>query len=361
MIGNTMGKKQLILLIFAVLGVFCAHAQLRLDPATYDFGTLREEGGKVFCTFRATNEGTKPIIIADIVTTCGCTVPIFSRQPLLAGRTTEIKVSYDPAGRPGAFDRKLYIYGASKERLGEVSIKGVVTPRPRSVEELYPIEAGGGVRLNTTHCAFTYIYVGRTIQSAISLVNTSSEPRTIEVELRKGSGLLAVDAPKVLQPGERSAINFSYTIPASEPRYGTIEDVMTLRVEGRASEKVLLTHGIAIDPRTKMSEEKPPKVEMSENILKFGAVKHDGEPRRLSFEVTNIGSSELKIRALECDPPFHAKLSKQSLGVGEKARCEVELRPREGEYGFVMSQLRIITNDPEHPVRRLRVNAIVED
>lgn len=361
MTRSTMKAKSLITLIIALLSVFCTQAQLRFDFDRFDFGTLREEGGKVFCAFRATNVGQKPIVIADIVTTCGCTVPLFSRKPLMAGQTTEIKVSYDPYGRPGAFDRKLHIYGINKERLGVLSITGVVTPRPRAIEELFPIEVGGGVRLNTTHCAFTYIYVGRTIQSAISLVNTAAEPRRVEIGFRSASGLLTLDYPKVLQAGEKSAINFIYTIPASEPRYGTVEDVLTIRVEGVESEKVLVTHGIAVDPRTKKSEDRAPKAELNKNILKFGAVKHDGERQRLSFEVVNVGSSELKIRALEVMPPFHATLDRQSLGVGEKARCEVELHPREGEYGFVSGQLLLITNDPERPLRRVRVNAIVED
>lgn len=354
--------KRLILLTITLLSYLSVFAQLRFDFERFDFGTLEELGGKQSCLFRAKNTGSKPIVLTDIVTTCGCTVPQFSRKPILPGETTEITVTYDPLGRPGAFDRKLHIYGAGRERLGVITITGQVTPRPRSVEELYPIEVGEGVRLNSTHCTFTYIYVGRSIASAISLVNASNQPRKLEIRTKQASGLLEIDYPALLQPGEQSAINFSYTIPATEPRYGTISDLMEITVEGRTSEKVLLVHGIAVDPPQKAKQQSPPKVELTENILKFGAVKHDGSPVTRTLTLQNSGTSPLEIRAVECKVPFEATLpSKRQLAPGERTTIPVTLRPRDGEYGFVTGQLLLITNDPERPLRRIRINGTVED
>ena len=357
-----MAIKRFILLIITTLSCFSVFAQLRLEPERFDFGTLEELGGKQSCVFRATNTGTKPIVLTDIVTTCGCTVPTFSRKPVLPGQTTEITVTYDPLGRPGTFDRKLHIYGAGRERLGVVSITGQVTPRPRSVEELYPIEVGEGVRLNSTHCTFTYIYVSRSITSAISLANTSDQPRRLEIRPKQASGLLEIDYPTLLQPGEQSAINFSYTIPATAPRYGTISDLMEIIVEGRKSEKVLLVHGIAVDPPQKATQQSPPKVELTENILKFEAVKHDGARETRTLTLKNSGTSPLQLRTVECKAPFEATLpAKQQLAPGEQTTISVTLRPRDGEYGFVTGQLLLITNDPERPLRRIRINGTIED
>lgn len=357
-----MMAKRLILFIFTLLMANSVWAQLVFEPERYDFGTLEELGGKRSCTFRATNRGSKPVVLVDVVTTCGCTVPTFSRQPILPGKSATIEVSYDPEGRPGAFDRKLHIYGAGRERLGVISITGQVTPRPRSVEELYPVDLGEGVRLNTTHCTFTYLYVGRTIASAVSVVNTSDKPRHLRLVPKHTSGFVQVEYPEVLQPGERSAINFTYTIPADEPRYGTVRDVQELYVEGKRSEKVLLTHGVAVDPPKKTSDGGGPKVEINENILKFGAVKHDATPAVRRLVVRNTGTKELIIRAVECEAPFEVQLpAKQHLAPGASLTLEVRLRPREGEYGFVTGQLLLVSTDSERPLRRIRVNGTIED
>lgn len=357
-----MTEKRLIALIVTILSTQIAFSQLRFESESIDLGTFEELGGKRSCTFEATNIGQKPIVILDVVTTCGCTVPTFSRRPIKPGERTRIEVSYDPLGRPGAFDRKLHIYGPNRERLGQLTIRGTVTPRPRSVEELYPIEVGEGVRLNTTHCTFTYIYVGRTIASAISLINHSDKEHSFALRARNQSGLLHIDAPTTLRGGERSAINFSYTIPATAPRYGSISDLLEVWVDGVKTEKVILVHGIGIDPPQEKLKENAPKLEVNEIIVKFGTVKHREAPHRKRLTLRNTGASELILQAAECKAPFacHFPVGAR-LQPGESIEGEVLLTPSEEEYGFLSGQLLLVTNDGERPARRIRINATVED
>lgn len=357
-----MSIKHLILFITTILSAEIASAQLQFKSERFDFGRIAEEGGKRSCTFQASNVGDKPLLLVDIVTTCGCTVPTFSRKPILPGKSTEIVVTFDPYGRPGTFDRKLHIYGAGNERLGVISIVGEVTPRPKSIEELYPIEAGGGIRLSGTRCTFPYIYIGRSIASAISIINTSDQPRRIDFPAKHTSHLLQIDAPTLLQPGERSAINFRYEIPTEDPRYGSIRDVRAIHINGKASEKVLLIHGIAVDAATKTEKEAPPKAEISENILKFGAIKHDAKPHSLPLTLRNTGSSELILRAVECAAPCQASFPiGQRLAPGEQLEGQITLHPRAEDYGFVTGELLVVTNDPERPLRRIRIHAVVEE
>ena len=158
-----------ILLIFTLLVAKSALSQLRFESVSHDFGTFGEADGKVSCTFRAVNNSRKPLIIRNIATSCGCTVPEFQRSPILPGDSTTVRVTYDPYGRPGIFDRKLYVWGTAEKPMAVLEIKGTVTPRPKSIAERYPIEAAGGIRLSATHCAYTYIYIGAEMQSAIGI------------------------------------------------------------------------------------------------------------------------------------------------------------------------------------------------
>ncbi len=53
----------------------------------------------------------------------------------------------------------------------------------KSTEELYPVDAGGGLRLSTTLNAFSYIRPGQQVQSAIGYANTSGKSQ-VRLELR---------------------------------------------------------------------------------------------------------------------------------------------------------------------------------
>ena len=40
-------------------------------------------------------------------------------------------------------------------------------------------------------------------------------------------------APREIAPGEQGSINVAYLIPETDPRYGTLRDVLGIRIDGR--------------------------------------------------------------------------------------------------------------------------------
>lgn len=288
-----MRLKTLILLIICIFGsnILTAQAQLSFDPSEYDFGTIRETDGPVSHTFTGKNDSDRPLVILDVVTTCGCTVPEFSKQPILPGAETRITVTYDPTNRPGVFDRELWVYSSERKRIATLTIRGNVTPRPKSIEEQYPVDAGGGLRLSSTLCAFTYIYPGKRMQSAIGYANTSQREIRLELRPEITSGLLSVDYPQTIAPGARGQINLGYLIPADRPRYGTLRDAMQVFVDDRSRDVRIVTHGIGADNPAEMPEGRAPRCEVSENILKFGPVKHSAPEQRMRFALSNTGAA----------------------------------------------------------------------
>lgn len=277
-----MTARRHILLTLLALCAFAtaAQAQLVFTPDTWDFGTIRETDGRVSHTFTGENRGNTPVVILDVVTTCGCTVPQFTKRPIRPGEKTTVKVTFDPANRPGAFTKELGVYSSERKKVATLTIRGNVTPRMKSTEELYPVDAGGGLRLSTTLNAFSYIRPGQQVQSAIGYANTSG--KTIRLELRplESSGLLTVTAPREIAPGEQGSINVAYLIPETDPRYGTLRDALEVRVDGRTNGTAIVTHGIGIDrAEAGTGGQNAPKAQIIENIIKFGPVKH-GAPGR---------------------------------------------------------------------------------
>lgn len=359
-----MRLKTLILFIICAFGatIPTVQAQLAFEPSEWDFGSIRETDGPVSHTFTGKNGSDRPLVILDVVTTCGCTVPEFSKQPILPGTETRITVTYDPTNRPGAFDRELWVYSSDRKRIATLTIRGQVIPRPKSIEEQYPVDAGGGLRLSSTLCAFTYMYPGERMQSVIGYANTSQREIRLELRPEVASGLLSVDYPQTIAPGARGQINLGYLIPADRPRYGTIRDAMQVFVDGRSRDVRIVTHGIGADNPARMPEGRAPRCEISENILKFGLVKHSAPEQRLRFALSNTGRGELVVRSVESGGHVTATLRPgTTVSPGQAAEAEVVLDPARQQYGVMSDFLIIVTNDPVRPMRRIRVTAIIEE
>ncbi|MDR1340074.1 MAG: DUF1573 domain-containing protein [Prevotellaceae bacterium] len=90
-----------------------------------NLGTMKT-GETYTCTFILTNTGGAPLVIMDIKTTCGCTVPTWSRQPVAPGTTTEIKVEVTP-DTPGSFRKTVTVYGNIDNTPLQLLVMGEVT------------------------------------------------------------------------------------------------------------------------------------------------------------------------------------------------------------------------------------------
>ncbi len=94
---------------------------------THNFGTLKE-GAEASYDFMFTNAGKEPLIIQDCKASCGCTTPEWTKAPILPGQSGKINVKYDTKGRPGSFNKSIYIASnaKSKEKRYEIIITGNV-------------------------------------------------------------------------------------------------------------------------------------------------------------------------------------------------------------------------------------------
>lgn len=67
---------------------------------TKDFGDITQ-GDKVSHTFEFENTGNEPLILSNVLTTCGCTATSWPREPITPGETANIEVSFNSAGKMG--------------------------------------------------------------------------------------------------------------------------------------------------------------------------------------------------------------------------------------------------------------------
>ncbi|MDR2041797.1 MAG: DUF1573 domain-containing protein [Tannerella sp.] len=100
-----------------------------IDSTTYDFGDINEDGGPVSHTFTILNNGELPLVISKVVASCGCTTPEWTKEPIAPGKTGEVKVTYDPKGRPNKFAKPVSIYSNGSSGSYTLTIRGNVIPK----------------------------------------------------------------------------------------------------------------------------------------------------------------------------------------------------------------------------------------
>ncbi|MDR1381275.1 MAG: DUF1573 domain-containing protein [Tannerella sp.] len=101
-----------------------ARTTVRPDTPEQNLGSMKT-GETYACTFVLMNTGDRPLAITDIVTSCGCTTPSWSRQPVAPGKTVEIRVEVTPDA-PGAFRKTLTVYGNMENAPLHLTIAGEV-------------------------------------------------------------------------------------------------------------------------------------------------------------------------------------------------------------------------------------------
>jgi len=128
-------KKITFILLTMVLSISCMMAQqnkggkAKFTKTVHDFGKIAEEVGTATCEFEFTNTGDVPVLIQDIRTSCGCTTPSYTKDPILPGKKGIIKVSYSTTGRVGSFEKRVTVFTNEADMVYTLTIKGEVLPR----------------------------------------------------------------------------------------------------------------------------------------------------------------------------------------------------------------------------------------
>ena len=100
--------------------------EITIDRTAHDFGTIKEEAGNVSATFIITNNTKAPILITNVVRSCGCTAPSWTKEPIEPGQTGEVTATFDPKSRRGPFDKTITIITSGNPARITARIKGVV-------------------------------------------------------------------------------------------------------------------------------------------------------------------------------------------------------------------------------------------
>lgn len=103
-------------------------AKISFEENFYDFGTV-DEGDIVTHTFHFKNTGKVSLIINDAKSSCGCTIPTWSKKPIAPGKKGKIDVKFDTKSKPGRQSKPVSIFANTYPKKSVVYVNGYVTPK----------------------------------------------------------------------------------------------------------------------------------------------------------------------------------------------------------------------------------------
>jgi len=131
--------KNLIAVLFVALislGSFAQEkvAKIEFKTDVIDYGTI-EKGSNGVRVFEFTNTGDAPLVISNVKSTCGCTVPKKPKGPIMPGESGEIEVKYDTK-RVNPIRKTITVFSNAETPTVALKIKGlVIDPNKTSVLE----------------------------------------------------------------------------------------------------------------------------------------------------------------------------------------------------------------------------------
>ncbi len=100
---------------------------MSFDHTVFDFEKLTT-GQSVEHTYEFTNRGNAPLIVSSAVSSCGCTVPAFSGDPVAPGEKGKIVVRFDSEGKLGVQERQVTVVTNAQPDRYLLTLRGTVVP-----------------------------------------------------------------------------------------------------------------------------------------------------------------------------------------------------------------------------------------
>ena len=117
-------KKVLLILTLSVNVAMFAQAKIEFknNDTTIDYGTVSKESDNGIRSFEFKNVGNAPLIITNVQSTCGCTIPTKPTEPIMTGKTGKIDVKYNM--NPGPIRKTITVESnASNYEGGRIALK----------------------------------------------------------------------------------------------------------------------------------------------------------------------------------------------------------------------------------------------
>lgn len=346
-----MKKLLSILILSSAAALSWAAGELTFTKTSHDFGTIAESAGDATVDFEFKNTGDAPLLILRAASSCGCTVPEYSRKPLRPGETGTIKVTYHAKGRPGPFQKTITVYDNAQGKK-QITIMGnvVSTTTP---EDTYANEMGAGLRSKTRAMNFFDVYPNRTNRTrTLQFYNESDKP--IQLSFRNVSKNLYLECqPEIIQPKQEGKVLITF-LTSKAKDWGLHQETFDVFVKGK--ETLMKNNAINVtadiwedfSEMTRKERDMAGEIEIEKTQITFA--KGAKMEQKETIVIRNTGKSKLTIRKVANDKPeiFKTQLESTTIKPGQSTNLVVTYVPGANKASHLTHHLMIISNDPSN-------------
>lgn len=338
----------LIVFLFSFTSVF-SQAVIRFSTSVHDFGTIQEINGAVAYDFEFVNQGSAPILIKNVESSCGCTSPEWTKQPVLPGKKGFVKATFNPKDRPGYFDKTITVYSNARPGVVELKIKGTVQGKTRTELDDYPYELPSGLRLPLEEISLMKVNKGKVKSMSIGVLNNAGKQVSVSFADLPPYIQMNIE-PQQIANKAKANIKAAYNT-AMHGEYGLNREKVTMIVDGKKYE---LPVSVFIEEDfSKVNMATAPIVDVDKKYYNFGTTTAD-KSASFVYQVKNTGKSLMKVyRIYTNDERVTAEIAKKELQPGETAALTVKTKAG-SEGGKVTAFVSVITNSPTVPELKIR-------
>ena len=335
---------------------------VRFEEKVHDFGDLLVSDKSVTCKFEFTNISKKPVVVHNVVSSCGCTVPEWTKEPVRPGEKGAIEVTFKNDQGAYPFSKSITAYISGINRPVILHIKGVVYSKKLSLKEMYTNTIGGVLGTRETTLLLGNMYQGKTRSDATSIANLSKKPVKVEVVSEDPALAMAV-VPNPIPANSKASLTYTVDTRLGEKKWGKSEYLASFVLDGkRADEKVKVVANIAddFDGYTQAMKEKAAVAGFDKGYLDLGEVVK-GTVIDHTIVVKNTGKSPLIIYKADSDDGRTEILTKAPVKVAPGKKAEIKIKyDTSTQTGEFVSIVTLTTNSPLRPRLDFFINGYIK-
>lgn len=313
----------------------------------------------VTAEFVLKNDGLKPLVINNVLKSCGCTEVDYPKTSIAAGESFVIKAVYD-AKQMGSFTKQVCLYTNADEEPFILSMRGKVVGSVVDFAGSYD-EMLGVIKSDAQEVEFDDVNRGDRPVQRIHIFNPTDE--LLEpVVMHLPPYLHAFVSPSKVAP--RHSAEISFVLDSKKLRDLGLNQTSVYLGERPgdkiAPEKEIVVSAVLLPGFENMTPAKKvlaPKIEMSATDLNLG--RFNGK-KKLKGEIliTNKGKSELDIRSMQMfTMGLQVNLKKSKIQPGETVKMKVTAVAADLKKSRVRHpRILMITNDPDHAKVMVKIN-----
>lgn len=331
---------------------------VEFDKTIHNFGDVLLSDGPLSCTFTMKNISEKPVVIYNVVTSCGCTDVEWIREPIKPGAAGTISAVYTNDEGPYPFDKSLTAYISGISRPVILRIRGIAHEKQLSLEEMYP-ERLLNIGIKSLNIKCGNLEQGGSRSEETIIANLSDKP--VEVSFGDVSRGLSIKVSPNPVPARNTA-KLSCTVTAQKDLWGKNLYYATPAIDGKSSGKRLSVYAFTKENFSKLTARQRAdgsRPIFETNTCTAGKMKA-GEKASAEFTFTNAGKDDFIIYKADIDCPRAEILLPEAVKTGCDGNIGLTVDTSGMPDGEMLVTATLTTNSPTRPIVNLFLTGWIE-